>query len=161
MGYKIDNVIDLITVGGGVVREKSETSAAAKVSVSAVADVEQKSDVYGNETSFTSFFLRGGLEGICSYNGKCHVGIEGSFVGVPGMLGTFAAVNVGADYGISDHDTKVFLGGELAALDVVSPAVEMWSLEGRVTMDAADRSIGIGLFLNVGGSVRTAVSHNE
>lgn len=160
MGFRIDKIVDLIMAGGGVTREKGENAGAGKVSVAAVAEVEQTSEVYGNEVGMTSFFLRGGLEGMCAYSGKCRAGVEASFIGVPGVLGTFAAVNAGADYGFGDHDTKVFLGGELGFLNVFSPAAEIWSLEGRVTLDTGDRSIGVGLFLNVGGSVKTAVSHH-
>ena len=163
MGYGIENLMDLIMVGGGVVRDKGDdnemagSSAAAKMSVSAVAEIANNTDVYGMQVPTTSFFLRGGLEGICSYNGKCQVGVQASFAGVPGILGTFAAVNLGADYSIDDGSKKAFVGGELAFLNIFSPAVEMWSLEGRVTMDSADRSIGFGLFLNVGGSIKAAV----
>lgn len=160
MGFRIENIMDLIMAGGGVSREKGDNSGTGKVSVAAVAEIEQTSDVGGTEVGMTSFFLRGGLEGMCSYSGKCRAGVEASFIGVPGILGTFAAVNAGADYGFSDHDTKVFVGGEFGFLNIFSPAAEIWSLEGRVTMDTSDRSIGVGLFLNVGGSIKTAVSHH-
>ncbi|HEX5037065.1 MAG TPA: hypothetical protein VFX30_07880 [bacterium] len=159
MGWKVDDVMDLLMVGGGYARESDKNmsggSAAAKINASVVLDVAQVQD----DVSYQSFFLRFGAEGICVTDGKCRLGGTAGFAGVPGILGTFAALNVGANTGLGEGSgrTQAFVGGEFGFLNVFSPAAEMWSLDARATMDVDSKSLGFMVFLNVGGSVTKAV----
>ncbi len=160
MGWGIEEVFDRFMVGGGYDHSNGEGSATAKASAAALFVVEEKVWDGYNDVSGRSLFTLAGLEGTCSGNGHCRLGAELGLGIVPGVLGAFAGLKVGASHDFGDGHKKAHVGFELAVLDPISPAVEMWSLEGRVTMDAADRSIGFGLFLSVGGSVKAAVSHN-
>lgn len=160
MGWGIAEMFDLTRVGGGYDREGGEGTAVAKASVSAVAVVEETVWNGYNDVPGRSFFTLVSAEGICATNGNCRLGAEVGIGFVPGMLGTFAGPKIGFDHDFGDGHNKAHLALELDVLDPISPLTELLSLEGRVTRDFNDGSIGFGLFLSVGGSVKMAVEHN-
>jgi hypothetical protein len=160
MGWGIEEAFDLIRVGGGYDHESGEGSAVGKASVSAVIVAEEKVWNGYDDVPNRSFFTLVGAEGICATNGNCRLGAEVGLGFVPGVLGAFAGPKIGVSHDFGDGHNKAHLAFELDVLDPISPLTEMWSLEGRVTRDFSDGSIGFGLFLTVGGSAMKAVEHN-
>jgi hypothetical protein len=157
MGWGIEEVMDRIMVGGGYARGNGEGAAVGKASVSAIVVAEEKVETAYGDVPGRSFFALGGLEGTCAYQGNCKVGVDLGVGFVPGILGAFAGPKFGASYSPSDGRKEGHLGFELDVLDPISPVTEMWALEGRVTMNFDDRSLGFGVFLTVGGSATKAV----
>jgi hypothetical protein len=161
MSWGIGDVFDLIRAGGGYQRDDGQGAAVGKVSASAVLDVEEKVWNGYNDVPGRSFFSLVGAEGICTTKGRCQLGVEAGLGFVPGILGAFAGPKLGIDHDFDNGHNKPYLAAEFDALDPASHVTEMWALEGRVTMDANDGSVGFMVFLNVSGSIALAVKHNN
>jgi hypothetical protein len=160
MGWGIEEAFDLIRVGGGYDRESGEGAMVGKASASAALVVEEKVWNGYDDVPGRSFFTLAGAEAICTTGGNCRVGGEAGLGFVPGILGAFAGPKIGFAHDFGDGHTKAHVAFELDVLDPVSPLAELWSLEGRVTRDMSDGSIGFGIFLTVGGSARKAAEQN-
>lgn len=153
MGWELD-ITDLNFAGGGYVREDGENYAAAKAEVTALGTLEK---------DFNISFYRAGGDVICLDNGTCRGGVTAGIYGVPGILGTFAGVEGGVNFDLETLETgdaKGHAALRLGVLGVGLPGTPLLSLEVG-TPDITDPLNGVAVFLTVGFSIETAVTHSR